>query len=111
MCYVILVWWFAEGSFAALGPVTNTSGTDEEINFFLSTQAVCVYTRWKWWISLGFGFLIWKAGCSAVAPFLLEDLFQSLGQKLGWQHCIQTKQGAQRVSEQMRAHVVEIIWY
>lgn len=37
MCYVLLVWWFAEGSFAALGPVTKKSGTDEETIFFLAT--------------------------------------------------------------------------
>lgn len=82
-----------------MGPVANKSGTEEEIAFFsclLCLSSLCMHC-----VEMVncLGFLSWKAGVSAAAPSLLEDLIQSSGQKLGWQCycCIQTKQGAHLV--------------
>lgn len=89
LCF--LVWWgcFTEGVFAALGPVNIKSGTGAGIAFFpvYHTWMICIHAAWKWWIVSGLSFPSWKAGSSAAAPFLQEDLTQSSGQKLGWQ-CI-----------------------
>lgn len=104
MCYVLLVWWgwFAEGVFAASGPVTTKKQYWWQNCFFpvYCAWAVCVCAACERWTVLDFGFLSWKAGGSAAPPFLLEDLTQGLGKKLGWQRycCVRTKQGAQWVS-------------